>query len=469
MDNEYYLELTECQPRIKELHFKEPINWQLKYGEVWAITGANGSGKTILGNIISGKIPISIGKIRYNVLSTTDKAPWQAVRMLTFDSVYGLANFRNSYYQQRWHSTENDDMPTVQDLLGTSLEPEILSIFGIDRMIDKKINFLSSGELRKFLLTKSLMEEPKILIIDNPYIGLDAESREVLTQTLKKLTYYAKTQLIFIFSSSEDIPDFVTHILPIQDMTVQEPISYNNFISQSNIILERADRICANEIQRKENIIELNNISVKYGTKVILNNFKWHIKTGERWVLTGGNGKGKSTILSLINADHPQAYSNDIKIFGKKRGSSGQSIWDVKKRIGYISPEMHTFYSQNISVLDVVASGLFDTIGSIWRYSDEQRAQCRKWLKLLDIEHLEEKSFTKISSGEQRLALLARTFVKEPEVLILDEPLHGLDTKNKIKIRNIIDEFVVSENTTLIYVSHYEKEFPGCITHILSL
>ncbi|MCD7962825.1 MAG: ATP-binding cassette domain-containing protein [Rikenellaceae bacterium] len=467
--NENFLELIDCQPRIKEFNFVEPVNWTLKYGEVWAVTGNNGSGKTILSGIINGKYPIKTGTINYDVLSESGMAPWQGIKTITFDSVYGLADFGNSYYQQRWHSTGNDDMPTVYELLlkeRSNLDPDILSIFGIENFFDKKINFLSSGELRKFLLTKVLIENPKLLIIDNPYIGLDIESRKVLTEALRNLIYANKTQVIFIFSSSDNAPDFVTHILPLDKMKILPSLTYSQFFTQKNLNLNIAEKI--ETVHSHESIIDMKNISVKYGSKVIIDNFNWQICKGQKWALKGGNGKGKSTILSLINADHPQAYSNEIKIFGTRRGP-GQSIWDVKKRIGYISPEMHTFYYQNIPAIDVVCSGLYDTIGNVKQYNKKEKTRSRKWFEKLEITHLKNRSFTKLSSGEQRLVLIARTFVKEPELLILDEPLHGLDTENKIKVRKVIEDYTSNSDVTLIYVSHYENEFPGTINHIKTL
>ena len=194
----------------------------------------------------------------------------------------------------------------------------------------------------------------------------------------------------------------------------------------------------------------------------------WTVRKGEHWSLSGQNGSGKSTLLSLVCADNPQRYACDISLFGHKRGS-GESIWDIKRHIGYVSPEMHRSYRQNIPTIEIVASGLKDTIGLYTRPNEAEKEQCRKWLQVFGIAHLEERKFMEMSSGEQRLVLLARAFVKEPDLMILDEPLHGLDDENRRMVKAIVDEYCQNPDVTLIYVTHYQNELPNCIDNSLYL
>jgi molybdate transport system ATP-binding protein len=190
---------------------------------------------------------------------------------------------------------------------------------------------------------------------------------------------------------------------------------------------------------------------------------------GEHWALSGQNGSGKSTLLSLVCADNPQSYACDISLFGHKRGS-GESIWDIKKHIGYVSPEMHRSYKQNIPAIEIVASGLKDTIGLYTRPKEDEKEQCRKWMRIFGIGELAERRFMEMSSGEQRLVLLASAFVKEPDLLILDEPLHGLDLCNRNMVKAIVDRYMYEDpDRTLIYVTHYENELPYCIDNSLYL
>ena len=206
--------------------------------------------------------------------------------------------------------------------------------------------------------------------------------------------------------------------------------------------------------------IEMLNITKRFPGIVANDNVTLQLKQGEIHALLGENGAGKSTLLSLVCADNLQSYACDIALFGRKRGT-GESIWEIKKNIGYVSPEMHRSYLRNLPVIDIVASGLHDTIGLYVSSSPSELAVCDWWLETFGILSLRDKSFLKISSGEQRLALLARAFVKDPSLLILDEPLHGLDTYNRRKVKAIIEAFTLRRNKTMIFVTHYEQEVPN--------
>ena len=200
----------------------------------------------------------------------------------------------------------------------------------------------------------------------------------------------------------------------------------------------------------------------------ILKDLTWTVNQGERWALSGQNGSGKSTLLSLVCADNPQRYACDISLFGHKRGF-GNSIWDIKKHIGYVSPEMHRSYRQDIPAIRIVASGLQDTIGLYTQPKETEYAVCRQWMDIFGIGHLAERTFLKMSSGEQRLVLLARAFVKDPDLLILDEPLHGLDNYNRRLVKDIIETFCQRPGKTLIIVTHYQEELPAVIDHAITL
>lgn len=212
-----------------------------------------------------------------------------------------------------------------------------------------------------------------------------------------------------------------------------------------------------------DEVVKLNKVSIRYDDRTILKELDWTVRRGEKWALSGENGAGKSTLLSLVCADNPQSYACDISLFGRKRGT-GESIWEIKKHIGYVSPEMHRAYLKNLPAIEIVASGLHDSIGLYKRPQPEQMAICEWWMDIFGIAELKDKPFLQLSSGEQRLALLARAFVKDPELLILDEPLHGLDTYNRRRVKKIIEAFCHRKDKTMIMVTHYESELPGTIT-----
>ncbi|WP_139247505.1 ABC transporter ATP-binding protein, partial [Mediterranea massiliensis] len=217
-----------------------------------------------------------------------------------------------------------------------------------------------------------------------------------------------------------------------------------------------------------DEVVRLNGVSIRYGDRTILRDLDWTVRRGEKWALGGENGAGKSTLLSLVCADNPQSYACDISLFGRKRGS-GESIWEIKKHIGYVSPEMHRAYLKNLPAVEIVASGLHDSIGLYKRPRPEELDVCVEWMDIFGIGDLRDRPFLQLSSGEQRLCLLARAFVKDPELLILDEPLHGLDTYNRRRVKAVIEAFCHRRDKTLVMVTHYAEELPATITHRLYL
>ena len=295
---------------------------------------------------------------------------------------------------------------------------------------------------------------------------------------LEQLTRLGNLQLILVLSRLDDIPSFITHVIPVSQRTVGEKMKRQDYVDAFQL---KIDVLSADVLQKRildlpygtdnylsEEIVQLNKVSIRYGERTILSNLDWTVKRGEKWALSGENGAGKSTLLSLICADNPQSYACDISLFGKKRGT-GESIWEIKKHIGYVSPEMHQAYLKNLPAIEIVASGLHDSIGLYKRPKEEQLATCEWWMDIFGIGTLRDKPFLQLSSGEQRLALLARAFVKDPELLILDEPLHGLDTYNRYRVKKIIEAFCCRRDKTLIMVTHYENELPDTITNRLFL
>jgi molybdate transport system ATP-binding protein len=458
--------------------FAHPVNWRINKGEQWAVIGANGAGKSLLIDLLAGKHALKVGQVS----CANEECISDVVKCVTFSNIYTLTDIRNSYYQQRWNVGDKQDAPLVRELFRIEVEkPDRVSFliraFGLEYLLDKPVNLLSSGELRKFLVVHSLSGTPRILVLDNPYIGLDERSRGILNDLLVRMSELDGLQIVLVLSNVSDIPETITHILPLKDKRLYAPMTRESFLQNDKLQdelfpqYENHDWELLKEHARKdafyENALVFKNIHIQYGTCTILNALDWQVKRGEKWALLGENGAGKSTLLSLVAADNPQSYANDITLFDRKRGS-GESIWDIKRHIGYISPEMHLYYRKNVSCLDIAASGFFDTIGLYRQCTEEQMREAVKWMRLFGVERLKDVSFLNVSSGEQRLVLLARVFVKRPDLLILDEPLHGLDASNKKHVREIIEKYCTGQKT-LIYVTHYEHEIPSVIDKRLRL
>lgn len=455
------IELINARARKPEWSMAEPVNFCLEEDEHIAIIGRNGAGKTMFVDMLTGKHPAFPDMVRYGF-----DEPYNKLRYISFRDTYGGDNDRTYFLQQRWNQMEIDEeTPTVGSKLEEAyqlagddtserraLQKHIYEIFHLEPLLDKYIILLSSGELRKYKLASSLFTNPKVLIMENPFIGLDKETREQLKELLGMLAQEQGLQIILVLAKTDEIPEFITHIVEVKDLRVMPKVNSGQWRVESQL----------NEV------IHFNHVTIRYGARTILKDLDWTVMQGEHWALSGQNGSGKSTLLSLVCADNPQSYACDISLFGHKRGS-GESIWDIKRHIGYVSPEMHRSYKQNIPSIEIVASGLKDTIGLYTRPKEDEKIQCRKWLNVFGIGNLEDRKFHEMSSGEQRLVLLARAFVKEPDLLILDEPLHGLDDINRKMVKDIVDDYCKNPEVTLIYVTHYQEELPKCIDHSISL
>lgn len=459
----------------------EPINLRIDEGEQVAIVGPNGGGKSLLVDTLTGRYPLLMNEVHYDFSPCSSRLVSENIKYITFRDSYGDTD-GTYYYQQRWNSQDLEETPIVGNLLppckDEALKRTLYDLFGMDALLDKHIILLSSGELRKFQLTKTLLSCPRLLIMDNPFIGLDAQTRAQLQELLRRLVEQTSLQVILVLSKTDDLPEFITHVIPVAHRVCGQKQTREAYLQQLPSapahVLEEAKRQRILDLPYSDNlyhtrqVVELRGVSIRYGERTILKELDWTVRCGEKWALGGENGSGKSTLLSLVCADNPQSYACDISLFDRRRGS-GESIWEIKKHIGYVSPEMHRAYQKNLPVMDIIASGLHDSIGLYRKAHEEDKARCEEWMDIFGIADWKERNFLQLSSGEQRLVLVARAFVKDPELLILDEPLHGLDMRNRRLVKDIIETFCERRGKTLIMVTHYKEELPSVIDHELYL
>ena len=504
------INITNGVTRHPQWRMAQPVNLEILQGEQVALIGTNGAGKSRLVEIITGHYPLLGDAIHYDFSPSPLRLVSENMKYIAFRDSYGDQD-ATYYYQQRWNQHDIDEStPTVGQLLqeafrqadesaGHNLSMEeqasrkadmkekreaLVRIFHLDELYDKYIISLSSGELRKFQLAKALGSAPRMLIMDNPFVGLDSAARSQLRDLLGSLISDFGLQVILVVSRDVDIPDFITHVIPVVDCRLMPKVTRGEYFAHAaapaasslpqtaaDWILHLPHRDLDSEHfypQPGSEILKFEGVNIRYGSRTILKDLHWTVHEGERWALGGANGSGKSTLLSLVCADNPQGYACPISLFGHRRGS-GESIWEIKRHIGYVSPEMHRAYMRDMRAFNIVASGLHDTVGLYTKPRPEQQEVCHGWMRVFGIDHLSDCSFLKLSSGEQRLCLLARAFVKDPELLILDEPLHGLDEARREMVREIINTFCQRPHKTMIMVTHYPEELPSCITHRLFL
>ncbi len=486
-DKQSIIKLTDAVARNPLVRLNASASVDFLAGEHIAIVAPNGAGKSLLVDMLTGKFLLREGTLEYDFRPAPTNYAYKNIKYITFRDTYGSSDFYYCY-QMRWNQTEQDDVPAVGDFLNkipdSAVREKLFRMFEIEPMLTKKVVHLSSGELRKMELVHNLSSSPRVLIMDNPFIGLDAQTRTQLRCLLEELARSESLQVVLVLSMMEDVPDFITHVVTVDGCKVGNKLTLEQYrreyaiaderrrIEEESVFADLDRRIAelpySNDNFVSEEIIRFNNINIRYGERTILKDLNWTVRRGDVWALRGGNGSGKSTLLSLVCADNPQAYACDISLFGRKRGT-GESIWEIKKHIGYVSPEMHRAYLKDMPAIEIVASGLFDTIGLYRRPHPDMLGICEWWMDVFGIASLRDKSFVQLSSGEQRLCLLARAFVKDPELLILDEPLHGLDTFNRRRVKRIIEAFCRRRDKTLIMVTHYDSELPATVKDTLTL
>ncbi|MEF1301753.1 ATP-binding cassette domain-containing protein, partial [Vibrio owensii] len=337
----------------------------------------------------------------------------------------------------------------------------------LSHLTESGFRVLSTGETRRVMLARALAAKPDLVLLDNPFTGLDIAHRASLATYLQTLSQ--SVQMLITFSRESDVPDWIERIALFNGGKLDSTMDKQSWdkhpiIAQIKSQSEKQSEEMMTLIRQHQHsthfdnpIFELKNGKVEYTEKIIFTDLSWRIDKGQHWQVKGPNGCGKSTLLGLIFGDHPQCYSNDIHIFGKKRGT-GETIWEIKQHIGMVSSALHLQYRVNCSALEVILSGFYDSIGLYSRPSKKEINVAKEWLTILHMEQYEKTSFKQLEYGQQRLLLIARAIVKQPTLLILDEPYQGLDYLGRVLVKNTL-ELIAKENLSqLLYVSHYQED-----------
>ncbi len=440
----------------------ENISFTLNTGDALAITGLAGCGKTSLGLALAQQLYYQ-GTITYHLPDGSPIA-WveQQHHFKTLQSTNDL------YYQQRFNSYDTEETQTVAESLGHQLETarELIEEMGIGYLLEEKLIQLSNGENKKLQLLNALLQQPAVLIMDQPFTGLDTSTRQWLHGQVNRLKQSGV--LVMVICSKDEIPDSTDKLIILEQGTMKTMEDRLSFQQQPRVATNQTDSSITTALPLSakhpefDSIIDMEDVTVRYGEKLILDRISWRVLPGECWLLTGPNGAGKSTLLSLVNGDNPQAYANKIHLFGQRRGS-GESIWDIKKKTGFLSPELQVYFNAASSGFETVASGLFDTIGLFRQVGPEDTEWVMQWMEVCGVSQLKKKRLFELSTGEQRMLLLARALVKDPPLLILDEPCQGLDPERKQRLLELINRVCTVTGKTLVFVSHYEKDVPGCV------
>ncbi|MFT5607281.1 MAG: molybdate transport system ATP-binding protein [Parvicella sp.] len=476
---------TSTHEILKPIYFKDlsvnfddrfalySIDWEIQPDQNWMIAGSNGAGKSALAAVLTGAGDITQGEI--------DGVP-EKIGVVSFEAQADLITAE----------LRKDDADILDVIsLGTPVR-EILSAvctdndladkltaqFGLTPLIDRAFRKLSTGESRKVMLVRALACEPDLLVLDEPFDGLDENTLEMLQQHLKTLV--GEIPMVLVLNRFDECPDFITDIAYVADGKLHHTIkrsdhdAFNDLYqllhlaTTSRQIPLRDASVKAPVLSENDALVRLSNVSIKYGDTIIFENLNWTIEPNQHWQLSGPNGSGKTNLLSLITGDHPQCYTNDIFVFGFQRGN-GESIWEIKQHIGYVSTALQWEYRVSASLRNVIVSGFYDSIGMYTKSSDAEKNIADQWLALLGLEAKADEPFNKLSYGDQRLLLIARAMVKHPPLLILDEPCLGLDEINRQVVLALIEKICAGSESSVIYVNHHPEDKIKGIDNFLTL
>ena len=488
----------------KEIFIKE-FSCQIKATENWLVIGPNGGGKADFLNALSGNLKF----IKNQDDSILQIPQLNDLELVSLEKAARIIQEERENDESEFLEGGVDIGRTGKVFIAQSLKnpdeinqienlPEV-KLCGIQHILERGLKYMSTGEIRRTLLAKALISKKKLLILSDPFAGIDVESRKILLDFFTQMTNphaenHQGTQIILCMERWNEIPQTITHVIEFSN----KEVSFCGERKDYEIILQKRKAESENQIEKQkqdfekelnqtlqetfvlqneksdsedeEILVEMKNVNVGWDGRLVLENLNWTLKKHEHWLIRGPNGCGKTTFLELITGDNKQVYSNDIWIFGIKRGS-GESIWDIKKRLGIVSYRLHVEYRMigGISLQNVIISGFRDSIGLYGEATDVEKDAAKKWLKLGGFINRENELFSNLSYGEQRAILILRAAVKCPEILILDEPCHGLDEENRRMILHLLDLIAENKTSTLLHVTHDMNEVLKCEKHILEM
>ena len=455
---EPWLEINDLDiPRLRIDHF------EINSHETWCIIGSNTSGIDRL------------------VAVLTDAAEGEIDKGLRIIDDFRVVSFsgQQELYEQEVRNDDTDYLDKIdpgtkaKSFLGAHADAQkLIKLFRLDHIMESGYRQLSSGESRKLLILEAITHGVNHLLIENPYDGLDVDSCREFDRIAQGMQHQG-VELVIFLTNLHDIPGWCTHVAKIDKGQLIGTGPRDEMISEISATTEAKQwhsvkRSREKEMRVREELVKLVSAQVGYSERVIFSHFDLVVNRGDHTLITGPNGAGKSTLLAVITGDHPDCYTNELYVFGRRRGT-GESIWDLKREMGIVSPALHRNHYVPGSTLNIVISGFFDSIGLYSAFTATQKRIAQQWLANIGLEDLASVPFRRLSFAQQRLALIARALIKQPKLLILDEPTHGLDDQNRKSLLDFLEMVAEKEVSTILYVSHRRDEFRSFFTQQIEM
>jgi len=488
------LRIDQARCRINRHDALVVDRFELESGQHWCVFGPNGAGKSLLAALIMGRRLESGGHVRYR----DGFDPVRDILLVSFEEQQRLWRRDERLDISEFSGDAQDQGTTVSKLIRAplpaveqdqSLFAALAAELDLAELLDQGIRFLSSGQMRRALIARALYGQhsprAKLLIFDEPLEAVDRDSRAGIQATIARHLGPDCASLHLCRRERDRFPG-ATHLLVMDALRARQqgamgPAAWGE--------ATRSIRRHRGEVPRslptppgpapadsgsvsnpgrgsEAKLIELRGVNAGYGELRVLRDVRWTMGARDHVLIEGPNGCGKSTLLSLIDGENHKGYGQEVYLFGRRKGG-GETVWEIKRRFGVVSNELHNRYIKGWKVLDVVVSGFFDSVGLYDDSGAGERDHAAAWLETLGVAHLAHRHYHQISFGQQRLALLARAMVKQPAILILDEPCVGLDDRHRDFILAMLDVIAEQTPTRLIYVSHVPDEKPTCINRHL--
>ncbi|MCR5217711.1 ATP-binding cassette domain-containing protein [Treponema sp.] len=510
---ENLIQIKNCSVSKNSVTILNNVDFTMNSSQAWLITGPNGGGKAAFIDALSGKAdftPLAEDSLAENsfagnvaTVSLEVAASLIEEERMRDESEYmdkeDIGRTGRQYICEVLGGSSKKGAPLPPIAARLETFPQV-KLCGVEKILDRGLRYMSTGEIRRTLLCRALLSGCGLLILSDPFAGLDAESRRILLEFFDTLSHRQTNsdkdsgfpKIILCMERFHEIPDNINKVIEFKDKKVsfcgdrkeyealvmekrakkeeEREKTKKAFLEELETIRKESHALAPEDDSTEESLISFENVNVGWEDHHVLVNLNWEIRKGIHWLIRGPNGSGKTTILELITGDNMQVFRENIKIFGKRRGS-GETIWDIKRKLGIVSYRLHVEYRMvgGTSLENVIISGFKDSIGLYEIPTDFEKATARAWLKLAGFAGRENDTFSSLSYGEQRAILIIRAAVKNPKVLILDEPCHGLDEDYRTKLLDLIETVAETGTTTLLHVTHDPSEVRPCEKHILEL